>query len=91
LARIAEQRQLGRIRSRKGVGVLVKAPKHGQDRRFDLPSIGPQTIERAARAGLAGVVAVAGETIVAEPARLANLANRENLFVMGIDASGKKQ
>ena len=32
-------------------GVLVKAPKPGQDRRFDLPSIGPQTIEGAARRG----------------------------------------
>ncbi len=35
-----------------GVGVLVKAPKPGQDRRFDLPSIGPRTIENVARAGL---------------------------------------
>ena len=37
-----------------GVGVLVKAPKPGQDRRFDLPAIGPQTVEEVARAGLAG-------------------------------------
>jgi len=91
VARIAEQRQLGRIRSRKGVGVLVKAPKLGQDQRFDLPSIGPETIERAAYAGLAGVAAIAGATIVAEPVRVATVADRENLFVMGIDAGGSRQ
>ena len=38
----------------RGVGVLVKAPKPGQDRRFDLPAIGPRTIENVARAGLGG-------------------------------------
>ena len=40
--RVAELRASGRIARRAGVGVLVKAPKPGQDRRFDLPSIGPQ-------------------------------------------------
>ena len=32
-------------------GVLVKAPKPDQDRRFDLPSIGPRTVEGAAPRG----------------------------------------
>ena len=50
LARVAEMRANGRVRAPGGTGVLVKAPKHGQDRRFDLPSIGPQTVEHAARA-----------------------------------------
>ena len=49
--------------------MLVKAPKPEQDRRFDLPSIGPQTVEGVARAGLAGIAVVAGETIIAEPER----------------------
>ena len=40
---------------RAGVGVLVKAPKPQQDRRFDLPAIGPHTVEDVARAGLAGI------------------------------------
>ena len=55
LDRIAELRRDGRINLPEGVGVLVKAPKPGQDRRVDLPSIGPQTVDRAARAGLAGL------------------------------------
>jgi hypothetical protein len=49
LARVAELRANGRVRSPPGTGVLVKAPKPGQDRRFDLPSIGPQTVEGVAR------------------------------------------
>ena len=41
LARVAELRRNGRIRTPAGVGVLVKAAKIGQDHRIDLPSIGP--------------------------------------------------
>jgi DUF1009 family protein len=88
LDRIADQRRLGRIRAAAGTGVLVKAAKVGQDRRFDLPSIGPRTVERAALAGLAGVAVVAGEAIVAEPARVAAQADREKLFVLGVDGGG---
>jgi DUF1009 family protein len=84
LARIAELRRLGRVTAPPGSGVLVKAPKPTQDRRFDLPSIGPQTIEHAARAGLAGVAVVAGSTVIAEPAAVAAAADRANIFVVGV-------
>ena len=84
LARVAQLRQSGRIRAPKGEGVLVKAPKPHQDRRFDMPSIGPQTIEGAKAAGLAGIAVIAGETIVAEPARIAEVADRLGLFVTGV-------
>ncbi len=84
LARIAELRQSGRVEAASGRGVLVKAAKRGQDRRFDLPSIGPRTVEGAARAGLAGIAVVAGSTIVAEPAQIAKVADRERLFVFGV-------
>jgi DUF1009 family protein len=81
LARVAKLRANGRIRSRGGV--LVKAPKPQQDRRFDLPSIGPATVDGAAKAGLAGIAVVAGETVMAEPAALAAAADRAGLFVVG--------
>jgi DUF1009 family protein len=64
--------------------VLVKAPKPGQDRRFDLPSIGPRTIENAAAAGLSGVAVIAGGTIVAEPQALVEAADKAGLFVIGV-------
>ena len=40
LARVARLREAGRIRAKSGRGVLVKAPKSGQDLRFDLPTVG---------------------------------------------------
>jgi DUF1009 family protein len=86
LARIAQMRASGRVRAPIGCGVLVKAPKHGQDRRFDLPSIGPQTVENAARAGLAGIAVAAGSTVVAEAERLVQAADRANVFVVGVPA-----
>jgi hypothetical protein len=85
LERVAELR--GRQTGGVG-GVLVKAPKPGQDWRFDLPSIGPQTIERAARAGLAGVAVIARASIVAEPQRVSALADAHNIFVVGVNADG---
>ena len=86
LARVAEMRANGRVRAPAGIGVLVKAPKPGQDRRFDLPSIGPQTVEGAARAGLAGIAVVAGSTIIAEPEQLIAAADHANIFVIGAPA-----
>ena len=88
LARIVTLRQEGRIRVAAGTGVLVKAPKPQQDRRFDLPTIGPETVEAVARAGLAGVAAVAGAVIVAEPQRVAQLAEEHGVFVVGIKPTG---
>jgi DUF1009 family protein len=86
LARVAELRA-GHSRGESG-GVLVKAPKPGQDWRFDLPSIGPPTVEGAARAGLAGIAVHAGGTIVAEPQQVAAAADAHNLFVVGVRADG---
>ena len=88
LARVAELRRNGRIRTPTGIGVLVKAAKVGQDRRIDLPSIGPHTVDGAVAAGLAGIAAAAGSTIVAEPERIAAAADRAKIFVVGVDADG---
>jgi len=84
LARIAELRQLGRVTAPAGVGVLVKAPKPGQDRRFDLPSIGPRTIALAAEACLAGLAVTAGSTMMAQAQETIASADRERIFVVGV-------
>jgi DUF1009 family protein len=86
LARVAEMRRTGRIRTPPGIGVLVKAAKIGQNTRIDLPSIGPRTVEGTSAAGLAGVAVVAGSTIVAEPERIAAAADQAKIFVIGVDA-----
>jgi UDP-2,3-diacylglucosamine hydrolase len=86
LARVAQLRGEGRIRAKAARGVLVKAPKSGQDLRFDLPTIGPKTIESAVKAELAGVAVVAGHTIVVEPQAMIEAADAGGLFVVGLPA-----
>ena len=86
LARVARLRADGRIRARAGRGVLVKAPKSGQDLRFDLPTIGPKTIEGAAAAGLAGIAIIAGHTIAAESQAMIEAADKAGLFIQGLPA-----
>jgi hypothetical protein len=86
LARVARLRNEGRIRARATRGVLVKAPKSGQDLRFDLPTLGPRTVEGAAKAQLAGIAIVAGNTIVAEPQAMIAAADAAGMFVTGLPA-----
>lgn len=84
LARMARLRGEGRIRAASGRGVLVKAPKSTQDLRFDLPTIGPRTVEAAAAAGIAGIAVIAGNTIAAEPQAMIEAADARCLFVVGL-------
>ncbi len=86
LARIVRLREQGRVRAKPGRGVLVKAPKSTQDLRFDLPTLGPKTIEGAIAAGLSGVAMVAGRAIVAEPQAMIDIADKARLFVTGVPA-----
>jgi hypothetical protein len=86
LARVARLRGEGRIRAKTARGALVKAPKSGQDLRFDLPTMGPRTVEGAAAAQLAGIAIVAGNTIVVEPQAVIEAANAARLFVTGLPA-----
>jgi DUF1009 family protein len=86
LARVARLRGEGRIRAKPGRGVLVKAPKSGQDLRFDLPTLGARTIEGAAAAQLAGIAVIAGNTLVAEPQTMVEAAEKAGLFVVGLPA-----
>jgi hypothetical protein len=65
-------------------GVLVKLVKPGQDRRVDLPTIGPETVRGAAAARLVGIAIEAAGGIVAERDETVALAARYNLFVLAI-------
>jgi hypothetical protein len=69
------------------VGVLAKAVKPNQDRRIDLPAIGPATVMGAARAGLAGIVGEAGSLLVIDRAAVIQTADELGLFILGV-ASG---
>jgi UDP-2,3-diacylglucosamine hydrolase len=65
-------------------GVLVKLAKPQQDDRYDLPTIGPDTIEAAAKAGLSGIAAEADRSLLIDGDRVKQLADEKGLFVVGI-------
>lgn len=65
-------------------GVLVKMMKPNQERRVDLPTIGPDTIERAARAGLAGIAVSAGNALMLQREDTLQAAERTGLFIIGM-------
>jgi DUF1009 family protein len=83
LARCAELREAGRTGQGGRAGVLVKAPKPGQEERVDLPTIGPETVGKAAAAGLAGIAVAAGQVLMAERAATIAAANQHGLFLVG--------
>lgn len=68
-------------------GVLVKLAKPQQDNRFDLPTIGPETVTAAADAGLRGIAVQAGRSLLVDRERTLALANESGLFVVGIAPS----
>ena len=71
-------------------GVLVKLVKPGQDRRMDLPTIGPGTVAAAAAAGLRGIAYEAGGTLLTERPACVAAADAAGMFLIGI-ASGAAQ
>jgi UDP-2,3-diacylglucosamine hydrolase len=83
LARVAELRASRRLRHKGPAGVLVKAPKRGQDLRLDMPAIGPETIAHAARAQLRGVALAAGRVLVVEREQCARAADAAGMFLTG--------
>jgi UDP-2,3-diacylglucosamine hydrolase len=83
LARAVEMRANGRLRLAGPAGILVKAPKRGQDLRLDMPAIGPKTVEGAINAQLRGVAIAAGRVLVLERELCARKADAAGLFVAG--------
>jgi UDP-2,3-diacylglucosamine hydrolase len=81
IERVMALRENGRLPQKRGEGVLIKIAKPGQDMRFDLPTIGPETVEQAAKAGLAGLVLEAGRTIILDREKTLARAETLGLFV----------
>ncbi|UUV07542.1 LpxI family protein [Ruegeria sp. YS9] len=64
-----------------GGGILFKGPKPDQDRRADLPAIGPETVTDTVAAGLSGIVLEKGGVLVLEKDRVIAECNRLGLFL----------
>lgn len=66
-------------------GLLVKLAKPGQDRRADLPTIGPRTVRAAAAAGLRGIAFEAHGTILTDRQMTVETADSAGLFLLGVE------
>jgi len=60
---------------------MVKVSKPGQDFRFDVPVIGPQTIETCAEAGVQAIGIEAGRTILLEKETVILLCARHKITI----------
>ena len=87
LKRCADLKRIGRIRTKGRAGVLVKTAKPNQDLRVDLPAVGPNTIDQAVAAGLAGIAVEAEGALIAERDETIRKANEAGLFLVGISQS----
>jgi DUF1009 family protein len=68
----------------RGGAVVVKAVKPQQDRRFDLPAVGPSTIESMKKAGCRVLAVEAGATLVMDLEELVRLADKAGIAVVGL-------
>jgi DUF1009 family protein len=72
--------------ARDGVGpILVKISKPGQERRADMPTVGPDTVSNASAAGFRGIAVEAGSTLLLDLDQVRFLAEEAGLFVVGVD------
>ena len=72
---------------RKGTGgVLVKVSKPQQDRRMDLPTIGPATVQAVKNAGFVGIAVEAGSVLISQSEQTVKLANQLGIFIVGVKA-----
>src|SRR5512138_2710361 len=70
--------------ARSGGFVVAKAVKPNQDRRFDLPAVGPETVETIREAGGRVLAVEAGATLVMDLEKLVEKADRGRIVVMGM-------
>ena len=68
---------------RAGGWTLVKVAKPDQDMRFDVPTVGPETIERLAEAKAAALIIEAGKTLFLQRERTIELAERYGIVIVG--------
>ena len=71
----------GELAGKNGGAVAVKVSKVNHDMRFDVPCLGPQTLETCARSGVAVLAFEAGKSLLLEQETCTALAERHKLGV----------
>lgn len=76
-------RRAGELCSARGL-VVVKAAKPGQDMRFDVPTLGPETVRTACAAGVVALGMEAGRTLLLEPELCIALSDEAGMALVGL-------
>jgi DUF1009 family protein len=76
----------GELAGKQGGAVAVKVAKEKHDQRFDIPCIGPRTLETCAAAKISVLAIEAGKTLLLEQPLLEQLANRGATALLAIEA-----
>jgi len=89
LRRVAELRDGGRLKWSGRAGALAKCPKPQQDLRVDMPTIGPQTVDTVAAAGLAGIAIESGRVMIVDREETKRRAEAAGLFIFAFPETGE--
>jgi hypothetical protein len=71
--------------------VVVKRARPAQDPRFDLPAIGPGTLDAMRDAGAAALCFEAGQTLILERERLVAAADAAGIALWGVRAASRRR
>jgi len=74
----------GELAGKDGGAVAVKVAKEKHDLRFDLPTLGSQTLETCAVAGISALAFEAGKSLLLEQETCAKLANKNKISLTTI-------
>jgi hypothetical protein len=72
----------GELAGKNGGAVAVKVTKEDHDMRFDIPCIGPATLEICATAGIRVLALEADRNLILEKEEVSTLANRRKITVV---------
>ncbi|MBW1696305.1 MAG: UDP-2,3-diacylglucosamine diphosphatase LpxI [Deltaproteobacteria bacterium] len=75
----------------RGCAVAVKVCKPNQDRRFDMPAVGTQTIQTMCEAGVSALAIEAGKAIVFDREEMVALADKHGIAVVAIEQEEQEQ
>jgi DUF1009 family protein len=76
-------KRCGEIKQNGEGPILIKIVKPEQDKRIDLPCIGPDTILMAHKYGIRGIAAEAGSTLILDQSNTLKLADKLKIFIFG--------
>ena len=77
-------KRTGALKRKGGGGVLVKVSKPQQDRRVDLPTVGPRTVQAVADAGFKGIAVEQGSALMVDVEEMVKIADKLGIFVVGV-------